>query len=56
MPITLSHDYTLHLQFRDVEKCLLNMTKYGIKEEIASGPRKDGLEQNLDHRVINSPF
>lgn len=32
------------------------MIKYGIKKEIASDLRKDGPEQTLDHKVINSPF
>lgn len=36
--------------------CLLDTIKYDIKKEIASDLRKNGLEQNLDHNIINSPF
>lgn len=32
------------------------MIKCGIEKDIASDLRKDCLEQNLDHKVINSPF
>ena len=32
--------------------CLLDI-KYGIRKEIASDPRKDDLEQNLEHKGSN---
>lgn len=38
------------------KKCLLDVIKCGIEKDIASDLRKDCLEQNLDHKVINSPF
>lgn len=41
---------------RKKKKYLLDVIKYGVKKDIASDPRKDSLEQNLDNMEVNSPF